>query len=401
MTFRSKGTPDGLSEQAAGHAPEELLRRMMQEMVQSAIQEEFEHFMGAGPWQRGAQRRGWRNGSKRRRLHTRVGTIELRIPKDREGRFQPTLFERYQRSEKALVLALVEMYIQGVSTRKVQKIVQELCGLLISASQVSALVKKLDGELDTWRKRTLAGRKYPYLVVDAHHERVRREGRILTSAVLWVIGISEDGYREHLGVWTGPSESRQTWVSVFRDLTQRGLEGVEYVVSDEHMGLVQALGLYFPEAAHQRCQVHYVRNALSYVSTDAYRRELVEGLRDAWSAPTREEARARLARMSDRYRKSVPKLAGWLEETSETTLSCYVIDDPHARKRLRSTNSIEHEHAEVRRRTRVVRIFPNEASLIRLTTALAIERNEQWSERRYLSMPTRPRAGEEPVRHEA
>jgi putative transposase len=147
------------------------------------------------------------------------------------------------------------------------------------------------------------------------------------------------------------------------------------------MGLVQALGLYFPEAAHQRCQVHYVRNALSYVSTDTYR--------------------ARLARITERYRKSVPRLSGWLEETADTTLSCYVIDDPHARKRLRSTNSIEHEHSEVRRRTRVVRIFPNDTSLIRLTTALAIERNEQWSERRYLSMPAPARAGEDPVRHEA
>lgn len=401
MTFEDKGISEQAAEQALSRAPEELLRRMMQQMVQSAIQEEFDQYMGAGPWQRSEERRGWRNGSKPRRLNTRVGTIELRVPKDREGRFQPTLFERYQRSEKALVLALVEMYIQGVSTRKVQKIVQELCGLLISASQVSALVKKLDGELEAWRKRGLGGQRYPYLVVDAHHERVRREGRIVTAAVLWVIGISEEGYREHLGVWTGPSESRQTWVAVFRDLTQRGLEGVEYVVSDEHLGLVQALGLYFPEAAHQRCQVHYARNALAHVSTDRYRRELTERLRDAWGAPTREEARARLLRMTDGYRKSVPRLAEWLEESAESTLSCYDIEDPHARRRLRSTNSIEHEHAEIRRRTRVIRIFPNEASLIRLTSALAIERNEKWGERRYLTMPAKLQPKEDPVRHNA
>jgi transposase-like protein len=388
MAFEMKGMAAAASEQA----PPDLLRSMLAQMMQAAIQAEFDRFMGAGPWERTGERRGWRNGSKRRRLHTRVGTIELRIPKDREGRFQPSLFERYQRSEKALVLALVEMYIQGVSTRKVQKVVEQLCGVLVSASQVSALVKGLDGELETWRRRSLGGQKYPYLVVDAHYEKVRREGRVLSTAVLWVIGISETGYREHLGVWTGPSESRESWVRVFRDLVQRGLEGVEYVVSDEHAGLVQALGLYFPEAAHQRCQVHYMRNALSYVSTDALRDALITGLRDVWAAPTREEAQARLARLVDTLRAKAPTLAEWLEESAEQTLACYELPAGVHRLRLRSTNSVEHDHADIRRRTRVVRIFPNDASLVRLASALAIERNEKWMERRYLSMPEAPQA---------
>lgn len=388
MAFEMKATNAAANEQA----PPDLLRAMLGQMMQAAIQAEFDRFMGAGPWERTGERQGWRNGSKRRRLHTRVGTIELRIPKDREGRFQPSLFERYQRSEKAFVLALVEMYIQGVSTRKVQKVVEQLCGVLVSASQVSALVKGLDGELETWRRRSLGGQKYPYLVVDAHYEKVRREGRVLSTAVLWVIGISETGYREHLGVWTGPSESRESWVRVFRDLTQRGLEGVEYVVSDEHAGLVQALGLYFPEAAHQRCQVHYMRNALSYVSTDAVRAELITGLRDAWAAPTREEARARITRLIDTMRPKVPKLAEWLEETAEQTLACYALPAGVHRLRLRSTNSVEHDHADIRRRTRVVRIFPNDASLVRLASALAIERNEKWMERRYFAMPDAPQA---------
>jgi len=373
MAFEMKATGAAADEQA----PSDLVRAMLTQVMQAAIQAEFDRFLGAGRWQRTGERRGWRNGSKRRRLHTRVGTIELRIPKDREGRFQPSLFERYQRSEKAFVLALVEMYIQGVSTRKVQKVVEQLCGVLVSASQVSALVKGLDGELETWRRRSLAGQKYPYLVVDAHYEKVRREGRVLSTAVLWVIGISETGYREHLGVWTGPSESRESWVRVFRDLTQRGLEGVEYVVSDEHAGLVQALGLYFPEAAHQRCQVHYMRNALSYVSTDAVRAE---------------EARARLARLIDALRPKVPALAEWLEETAEQTLACYDLPAGVHRLRLRSTNSVEHDHADIRRRTRVVRIFPNDASLVRLASALAMERNEGWMERRYFGMPDAPLA---------
>src|SRR5215210_5283920 len=387
MAFEMKG----MSAAAGDQAPPDVMRAMLAQMMQAAIQAEFDRFMGAGPWERTGERRGWRNGSKRRRLHTRVGTIELRIPKDREGRFQPSLFERYQRSEKALVLALVEMYIQGVSTRKVQKVVEQLCGVLVSASQVSALVKGLDGELETWRRRSLGGQKYPYLVVDAHYEKVRREGRVLSTAVLWVIGISETGYREHLGVWTGPSESRESWVRVFRDLTQRGLEGVEYVVSDEHAGLVQALGLYFPEAAHQRCQVHYMRNALSYVSSDALRAQLITGLRDVWDAPTREEAQARLRRLIDTLReKKLQKLADWLEETAEQTFACYDLPAGVHRQRLRSTNSVEHDHAEIRRRTRVVRIFPNDASLVRLASALAMERNEKWMERRYFNMPETP-----------
>jgi putative transposase len=388
MAFEMKGMAAAADDQA----PPDLMRSMLAQMMQAAIQAEFDRFIGAGRWERTGERQGWRNGSKRRRLHTRVGTIELRIPKDREGRFQPSLFERYQRSEKAFVLALVEMYIQGVSTRKVQKVVEQLCGVLVSASQVSALVKGLDGELETWRRRSLGGQKYPYLVVDAHYEKVRREGRVLSTAVLWVIGISETGYREHLGVWTGPSESRESWVRVFRDLVQRGLEGVEYVVSDEHAGLVQGLGLYFPEAAHQRCQVHYMRNALSHVSTDALRDALITGLRDVWAAPTREEAQARLARLVDTLRVKVPALAEWLEETAEQTLACYDLPAGVHRLRLRSTNSVEHDHAEIRRRTRVVRIFPNEASLVRLASALAIERNEQWMERRYFNMPEAPQA---------
>lgn len=383
MTY-SEGSGAGAGDQA----PPDLMRTMLAQVMQAALQGEFDRFLGAGRWERTGERQGWRNGTKRRRLHTRVGTIELRVPKDREGRFQPSLFERYQRSEKAFVLALIEMYIQGVSTRKVQKVVEQLCGVLVSASQVSALTKRLDAELEAWRRRSLAGRKYLYLVVDAHQEKVRREGRVLSTAVLSVIGISDEGYREHLGVWTGASESRQSWVSVFRDLTQRGLEGVEYVVSDEHAGLVQALGLYFPAAAHQRCQVHYVRNTLAHVSTETLRAELLTGLRDAWAAPTREEARSRVRRLIDAMReKKAPGVADWLEETVEQTLSCFVLPAGAHRLRLRSTNSVEHDHAEIRRRTRVVRIFPNDASLVRLTSALAMERNEKWMERRYLTMP--------------
>lgn len=386
MTFHDNLSFAFSQDQGAG-SPQgtgELFRRMLESMVQAAIEKQFERHIGAGPWERSAERRGWRNGSKPRRLKTRVGTIELRIPKDRGGQFQPTLFERYQRSEKALMIALVTMYIQGVSTRRVKKIVGQLCGFTVSASQVSSLVKTLDEELEAWRKRSLAGTRYRYLVVDAHYEKVRFLTRVRSTAVLWVVGITEDGYREHLGVWLGGSESRDTWGRVFQDLVQRGLSGVEYVVSDEHAGLCQALKRYFPEADHQRCQVHYLRNAFAFTSSEALQQEIKTALHDVWAAPTRTEADGRLARLIETLRSKHARMAEWLEASAHDTLAFFRLPAEH-RKRLRTTNGMEHDHMQVRRRTRVIRIFPNEESLLRLASALAVERNEQWCEKKYVT----------------
>jgi putative transposase len=384
MTFLSNANLPQSGGQARPEAPEDLLRAMVQRLVQETIQTEFDQFIGAGPYQRSGERRGWRNGHKPRTFKTRVGKLELRIPQDREGRFQPSVFERYERSEKALVAAMIEMYVHGVSTRKVSKIVEQLCGHLISASAVSAATKKLDDEVTAWRRRSLAGKRYRYLIIDAHYEQMRREGSVRSTAVLWVVGIDEEGHREHLGLWTGSAESLETWGSVFRDLVDRGVAGVEMTVSDEHLGLVQALKRYFPHAAHQRCTVHYLRNALAHVSSATWKQEVRDGLRDVWAAPTREEADERLQRLVSKARKAVPNLAEWLERTAHETLTFLDHCAPEHRRLLKTTNSMEHDHAEVRRRSRVVRIFPNEASLIRLLGALAIERNEQWMERRYM-----------------
>lgn len=364
--------------------PSEALRQMLSTLVQNVIEQEFTRFLGAGPHERTRTRRGYRNGARSRRYVTRIGTLELRIPRDRAGEFQLSLFARYERSEQAFVAALVEMYVQGVSTRKVARVVETLCGAHVSASAVSAVVRKLDGDIAEWRRRPLGGREYPYLVLDAHSEQVRREGQIRATAMLWAIGIRDDGYREHLGTWLGASESLESWSTVFEDLVQRGLTGVRYAVSDEHQGLVTALRRFFPAAAHQRCQVHYLRNALSRISAPRTQHQVLAALRDAWQAPSRAEAEARLARVVTALRKPLPGVAEWLEETLPDTLACYMLA-PRLHRRLCSTNSIELDHAEVRRRTRVIRIFPNEASLLRLGTALAIERNEQWSQRRYLN----------------
>lgn len=382
MALTKESTSGAPAEQPRG--PEEMLRQMLGTLVQETIEREFTRFLGAAPHERTATRRGWRNGHRRRRFTTRVGSLELRVPRDRAGLFQPTLFARYERSEQALVSALVEMYIQGVSTRKVRRIVETLCGVAVSASAVSLVVRKLDTELTAWRQRDLGGQAYPYLVLDAHVEQVRREGQVRATAMLWVIGIRADGYREHLGTWLGASESLESWTRVFEDLVQRGLHGVGYAVADEHQGLVNALRRFFPDAAHQRCQVHYLRNALSRVSAPRTQQQLLAALRDVWAAPTRAEAESRVARLIAEVRKPLPALATWLEETVPATLESYRLP-LRLRGRLNSTNSIELDHAAVRRRTRVIRIFPNEPSLLRLGTALAIERNERWAGRRYFN----------------
>jgi|SRR5690348_4082201 putative transposase len=382
MALTRESTSGASGEQPGG--TEAMLRQMLGTLVQETIEREFTRFLGAAPHERTATRRGWRNGHRRRRFTTRVGTLELRVPRDRAGLFQPTLFARYERSEQALVSALVEMYVQGVSTRKVRRIVETLCGVAVSASAVSLVVRKLDTELTAWRHRDLGGQAYPYLVLDAHVEQVRREGQVRATAMLWVIGIRADGYREHLGTWLGASESLESWTTVFEDLVQRGLHGVRYAVADEHQGLVSALRRFFPDAAHQRCQVHYLRNALSRVSAPRTQQQLLAALRDVWAAPTRADAESRLARLIAAVRKPLAPLAAWLEDTAPATLANYDLPLRLCR-RLNSTNSIELDHAAVRRRTRVIRIFPNEASLLRLGTALAIERNEEWALRRYFN----------------
>jgi len=381
MTSRFKDSPVVPFAQAA---PEDALRTMLTTLMHETLEREFATFVGADRFERTPARQDVRNGYRRRRFVTRVGTLTLRIPRDRQGRFQPSLFARYQRHEQAFVLALTEMYLQGVSTRKVSAVVEQLCGTTISASEVSALVRRLDDELVAWRTRPLEAEAYPCLIIDAHEERVRREGMVQSTTALWVIGITEAGYREHLGVWTGPSESEASWHDVAEDLVRRGLHGVKFMVMDAHAGLNTALRRFFPTAIHQRCQVHYLRNALDKVSRAALKTAVLEGLRDVWAAPSRAEADQRVVRLLARLAPDAPALVDWLEETVEDTLAFYALAKPEARRRLRTTNSIEHDHMAVRRRTRVIRIFPNVASLVRLLSALAIERNEQWMARRYL-----------------
>jgi putative transposase len=383
--------------QEAREAGDDPIRALMQVLLQGLLEEEMTAHVGAEPYERTEGRRGHRNGYKPRSLKTRVGTLDLLVPQDREGRFRTELFERYQRSEKALVLALVQMYLEGVSTRKVKRITEQLCGLEISRSQVSALVVDLQAEIDAWRSRPLA-KRYPYLVIDARYEKVRRRPHVVSQAVLVVVGIGEDGRREVLGTYLADSESEATWSDVFKDLKGRGLEGVQYVVSDDHEGLVAAVQRYFQGAVWQRCQVHLVRNLLAKVSRGD-RPWVLEGWREVREAKTLEEARARLRELVETLEAKYPEVATWLEEAGEEALAVYALPEEH-RKRMRSTNMLERLNQELKRRTRVVRIFPDGPSCLRLVTALAMETSEEWEARIYLDMGAeRPAA--EPARSAA
>jgi transposase-like protein len=359
------------------------IRHLLETVVQRVLEEELTGFLGAEAYERTDGRAGYRNGYKPRQLRTRVGTLELLVPKDREGRFSTTLFERYQRSEKALLLAVAEMYVQGVSTRKVKEITEALCGLEISKTQVSELAKGLDAEVDAWRSRRLE-KTYPYLIVDARYEKVRKGPQVVSCGVLIVVGISEDGYREILGTYTAPAENDTTWAEVFRDLEDRGLRGVRFVVSDDHKGLRAAIERHFSGALWQRCQVHFLRNVLGHVSKKD-RKWAVDLMRAITNAATRTEARKQLQAAVAAFEERYPTVAALLDEHGEEMLAVYELPDPH-RKRMRTTNLLERENEELKRRTRVVRIFPNEASCLRLVTVLAMETSEEWQDRRYLDM---------------
>lgn len=365
---------------------DDWLRDLVEWLLQELLELEFKEHLGADLYERTDQRRGYRNGYRHRDLVTRVGRLTLRVPRDREGRFSTDLFERYQRSEKALVLALQESYLQGVSTRKVKQITEKLCGVQFSKDQVSRMAQELDDELETWRDRALE-KSYPYLVVDAHYEYVREDGQVVSDGVLLVKGVDHDGYREILSIAVAPAEEEATWNQVFADLRRRGLdaEAVRYVVSDEHLGLRAALRRHFPGALWNRCQTHYQRNAAAKAPRSG-RGEVHAGLRDVFNAPNGELARQRAGRLMDGWRDRFPQLVEWMEETIEQPLTVFELPAEH-RKRLRTTNGLERFNQELRRRARVIRIFPNRKSCLRLTSALAMEQSEEWlTGHRYVRM---------------
>jgi putative transposase len=363
---------------------EDFLRAALEALLQAALEAEMSEAIGAEKGERTETRVSYRSGYYGRSLITRVGTLELRVPQDRFGRFSTELFARYQRSEKALVGTLAEMYVQGVSTRKVKAVTEALCGHSFSASAISAVNKSLDEALRRFAERRL-GEPFPYLILDARYEKVRESGVIASQAVLIAVAVDGEGRRQVLGVELASRESRSSWRDFLSGLKARGLFGVEFVVSDDHEGLKAAIREVLPAAVSQRCYVHFLRNALDYVPRKVDD-DCLQELRWIYDRRDAAEARRDVAQWLAKWQGKYPKLCDWAEDNIEETLTYYRLPLAH-HKHMKSTNMLERLNQEIKRRTHVVRIFPNTESGLRLVRALAVETHENWLEgTRYLNM---------------
>jgi putative transposase len=340
--------------------------------------------LGAGPYERSEGRQGHANGFKPKTVQTRMGPITLAVPQARGIDFYPSALEKGVRSERALKLAVAEMYVQGVSTRKVAAITEQLCGTEISSAQVSRAAAALDAELKTWRDRPLG--EMPYLILDARYEKVRHGGSVISCAVLVAIGIDVQGHRSILGTSVSLSEAEPHWRDFLASLQARGLHGVRMIASDAHAGLKEALRARFSGVPWQRCQFHLAQNAMAYVPKVAMRKEVGASLRAVFDAPDRAEAERQLDLAVKKYRTTAPKLAEWMEANVPEGLTAFALPSSH-RRRLRTTNMLERINREIKRRTRVATLFPNEASALRLVSAVLMEISEEWeTNRKYVTM---------------
>jgi transposase-like protein len=362
------------------------MAQALETLFNEAMKLERSAVLGAGPYERSEARRGSANGFKAKTVTSRLGKLHLQVPQTRGVEFYPSALERGERSERALKLALAEMYVQGVSTRKVAEITRELCGCEVSSMQVSRAAELLDAELEVWRNRPLGAT--PYLILDARYEKVRHGGSVVDCAVLIAIGVTPDGRRSVLGVSVSLSEAEVHWRSFLASLIDRGLHGVRLITSDDHAGLGQARRACFPSVPWQRCQFHLMQNALHYVPKLPMRREVARDLRGVWDAPDRSEAERQLAVLVKKYQTTAPKLATWLEANVPEGLTVFALPAEH-RRRLRTSNPLERLNEEIKRRTRVATLFPNEASLLRLVTAILQETSEDWETGKiYLTLET-------------
>lgn len=358
----------------------ELLSRLFNEMMKA----EREHALQAGPYERTDARKGYSNGFKDKTVQTRFGKLELQVPKTRGIAFYPQCLEKGERSERALKLAIAEMYVQGVSTRRVAPIAEELCGFELSSTQVSRVATILDEELDKFRNRKLGHIVYLYL--DADYQKVRHDGQVRDVAVLKAIGVNDQGFREVLGVSCSLSEAEVHWRQFLEGLLARGLKGVEMVTSDDHAGLKAALRAVLPSVPWQRCIFHMCQNAQHYVPSMQMRGEIAQTMRDIYQALNKQEAIQRLKSAVQKYEKRAPQFCRWLEENGEEGMNFYTRPRSHWKK-IRTVNVVERLNEEVKRRTRVARLFPNVASCERLVTAVIAEIHDDWViGKRYLTL---------------
>lgn len=349
-------------------------------LLNEAMKLERSEYLRAGPYERNADRQGYANGFKPKRMKTRVGELTLAIPKTRDHGpdsepFYPNSLERGLRSERALTLAVAEMYVQGVSTRKVAEVTRDLCGLDITSQQVSRAAALLDEELEAWRTRPLGEHKL--VVLDARYEKVRQGGHVRSIAVLVATGVNADGKRSIIGASTSLSEAEVHWREFLRSLVQRGLEGTVLITSDDHQGLKAAMRAVFPGVLWQRCQCHLQRNATAYVPRLEMREPVARDIRSIFNAPDKHEADRLLAKTVEAYRESAPRLAEWMETNIPEGLTVFALP-VHQRRRMRTSNMLERLNRELKRRTRVATLFPNQASLLRLVSAVLAEVSEEW-----------------------
>ena len=362
----------------------EGLSEMIRLMVNQAMQFERENFLNARAYERSEDRTGYANGYKPKTVNTRVGKVTFAIPQVREGNFYPHALEKGLRSERALLLALAEMYVQGVSTRKVAAITEQLCGTNISATQVSRAAKMLDEELEAWRNRPLG--ETPYLFLDARYEKVRQSGCVRDAAILIASGVKSDGKRIILGVSLSLSEAEEHWRTFLESLIARGLSSVQLIISDDHAGLKAARKAFLTGILWQRCLFHLQQNAQSYVPRKSMQKQVAEDIRIIFNAPSREKAEMYLAEIVEKYAQIAPKLADWMEVNLPEGFSFFAFPVAHW-KRIRTSNCLERVSQEIKRRTRVARVFPNESSCLRLVSAILMEIGEEWEfGRLYLQM---------------
>ena len=353
-------------------------------LLNEAMRIERSRVIEAEPYQRTERRKGYANGFKPKTVDTRLGAITFDVPQTRGVEFYPSALEKGIRSERALKLAIAEMYVQGVSTRKVTEVMRQLCGFDVSSAQVSRATQLLDEELKAWRQRPIG--EIRYLVLDARYEKVRHGGSVVSCAVLIAVGITTDGHRSLLGVSVSLSEAEVHWRDFIASLQDRGMHGVLLIVSDNHAGLMAARQARLPGVPWQRCQFHLQQNAGHYVPRIDMRTQVASNLRAIFNSPDRTEAERHLQIAVKKYEKTAPKLSAWMSQNVPEGLTIFSFPEAH-RRRLRTSNMLERINREIKRRTRVATLFPNEASLLRLVSAVLMEISEEWeTEKIYLRM---------------
>ena len=360
------------------------VRQVLEILYNGVMKLERKKHLNAEHYERSEERNGYANGYKNKTLHTRMGALDLQVPQTRDTDFYPKSLEKGSRSERALKLAIAEMYLKGVSTRKVSAITKELCGFTVSSTQVSQLTKELDEEFEAFRQRSLG--RFIYAYFDAVYLKIRHNGSVIDQAVLLAYGVNEEGKREILGASTSLSEAEVHWREFFESLQKRGLRGVRLLISDDHAGLKKARKAVFPSISWQRCQFHLAQNAQQYSPTKAMRAEIGRAMRSVFECTERELAEESKLRVIEKFSKKAPEFINWFEKNIDEGLSCLSFPEKH-RKRIRTTNGLERVNREIKRRTRVATLFPSGESALRLVTGVLTEIHEDWvTGKAYLDM---------------